>query len=45
MGVTIYRADGNTQVIRLHGEVARSLAEYFTDTDIYELVQAKAASL
>lgn len=45
MGITINRADGSTQAVRLHGEVARRLAVHFTPEEIHELVQAIAQNI
>jgi hypothetical protein len=45
MGITINRADGSVQAVRLHGDVARRLAEHFTPAEIHELVQAIAQNI
>ncbi|MGV8934156.1 MAG: hypothetical protein ACOH1I_06010 [Gallionellaceae bacterium] len=45
MGVNISRADGSTQAVRLQGEVARRLVEYFTPVEIHDLVQEIAQNI
>jgi hypothetical protein len=44
-GITITRADGRTQVVRLSAELARPLLEHFTPEQAQALVQAIALSL